>query len=33
MKAGGTLEFVMGNKPNYKWGTDKSSVPPASAFE
>ncbi len=26
--AGGTLEFVMGPKPNKKWGTGKDSAPP-----
>ncbi len=25
---GGELEFVMGSKPNYKWGIDKQDVPP-----
>lgn len=29
---GGKLEFVMGSKPNYKWGTSKSSLPPLQAF-
>ena len=24
---GGELIFVMGDKPNYNWGTDKDSVP------
>jgi predicted alpha-1,2-mannosidase len=25
---GGELEFVMGSKPNYKWGIDKKDLPP-----
>lgn len=29
---GGKLEFVMGNKPNYKWGTKKADLPPVQAF-
>ena len=29
---GGHLEFTMGKKPNYKWGTAKSSIPPLEAF-
>ena len=29
---GGTLEFVMGKKPNYKWGVSKKSLPPLESF-
>lgn len=29
---GGKLEFVMGSKPNYKWGTGKNALPPLNAF-
>lgn len=29
VRKGGELVFVMGNKPNEKWGTDKDSVPPS----
>jgi predicted alpha-1,2-mannosidase len=29
---GGKLEFVMGKKPNYKWGTQKGATPPLTAF-
>jgi len=29
--SGGTLEFVMGAKPNKKWATAKSSLPPRTA--
>lgn len=30
--SGGKLEFVMGNKPNYKWGIGKNNLPPFQAF-
>jgi putative alpha-1,2-mannosidase len=26
---GGTLEFVMGDKPNTRWGSAKTSAPPS----
>lgn len=29
---GGKLEFIMGKKPNYKWGTAKSALPPLESF-
>ena len=29
VRNGGELVFVMGNKPNEKWGTSKESVPPS----
>lgn len=29
---GGKMEFIMGKKPNYKWGTSKSAVPPLESF-
>lgn len=29
---GGKLEFTMGKKPNYKWGTAKSALPPLESF-
>lgn len=29
---GGQLEFVMGSKPNYKWGVSKNALPPSQAF-
>jgi predicted alpha-1,2-mannosidase len=27
---GGTLEFVLGDKPNYKWGSEADSAPPSA---
>jgi predicted alpha-1,2-mannosidase len=30
--SGGKLEFVMGNKPNYKWGIGENNLPPFQAF-
>lgn len=29
---GGKLEFIMGKKPNYQWGTKAASVPPLESF-
>ncbi|HEY0176896.1 MAG TPA: glycoside hydrolase family 92 protein, partial [Pedobacter sp.] len=29
---GGKMEFIMGKKPNYKWGTAKTDLPPIEAF-
>jgi predicted alpha-1,2-mannosidase len=29
---GGKLVFIMGKKPNYKWGTQKNAVPPLESF-
>jgi predicted alpha-1,2-mannosidase len=29
---GGKMEFIMGKRPNYKWGTAKTDLPPLEAF-
>lgn len=29
---GGKMEFVMGSKPNYKWGINKANLPPFQSF-
>lgn len=32
LNSGGKLEFIMGSKPNYKWGINKKDLPPLQAF-
>ena len=27
--AGGTLELIMGNRPQKEWGTDNNAIPPS----